>query len=298
MTFRFGCFFIFITFLTACSFSPTHRKGGYYEDDGPGRNPPDVALIPDAVPKREPLAASGNKPYAALGKNYVPVNSATGYRERGVASWYGKKFHGNRTSSGEPYDMYAMTAAHRTLPLPTFVRVTNLQNGKSVVVRVNDRGPFLHNRVIDLSYAAAAKLGIAASGTGLVEVEALDPGKPTVTVAQKPTLQIMSSAQAAEPVLASNAKPAPEPTSATAQIYVQAGAFSLYDNAATLHARLKNVTPSPAFIQSVLTPVAPNGTEQRVYRVRVGPLPNVEEGDKLTDLLAQRGVTDAILVVE
>jgi rare lipoprotein A len=148
-------------------------RGGYYADDGPGANPPDVSRLPDAVPRSDPLSETGNKPYTVNGKSYVPVSSANGYRERGVASWYGRKFHGRRTSSGEPYDMYAMTAAHKTLPLPSYVRVRNLQNGKTVVVRVNDRGPFLHNRLIDLSYAAAARLDIAAHGTGLVEVEAL-----------------------------------------------------------------------------------------------------------------------------
>ena len=136
----------------------------------------DVSKIPDAIPKQEPRAATGNKAYTALGVRYTPMADARGYRERGVASWYGKKFHGRPTSSREPYDMYAMTAAHKTLPLPSYVRVRNLQNGRAVVVRVNDRGPFLHDRVIDLSYAAAHKLGIVGTGTGLIEVEAVEPG--------------------------------------------------------------------------------------------------------------------------
>ena len=151
--------------------------GGYYRDDGPPRgvSKSDVEAIPDAVPKLEPLSETGNRPYKALGKKYYPVKSALGYSERGVASWYGKKFHGARTSSGEKYDMLAMTAAHRTLPLPTYVKVRSLQNGKSVIVKVNDRGPFLHNRLIDLSYAAAYKLGVVSTGTGLVEVTTVTP---------------------------------------------------------------------------------------------------------------------------
>lgn len=158
-----------IGLISACGF-----RGGYYKDDGPPKKSKlDVKAIPDAIPRKEALSASGNRPYKALGKKYVPLKTARGYREKGIASWYGKKFHGRRTSSGEIYDMYKMTAAHPTLPLPSYVRVKNLNTGKTVVVRVNDRGPFLHNRIIDLSYAAAYKLGIVATGTGRVEVSAV-----------------------------------------------------------------------------------------------------------------------------
>jgi len=152
--------------------------GGYYKGDGPG-GPPPVKLdaIADATPRVEPLNAGANTPYTALGRKYVPYTSLTPYRARGVATWYGRKFHGRKTSSGERYDMYAMTAAHTTLAIPSYARVTNLANGKSVVVRINDRGPFHADRIIDLSYAAAYKLGYVNAGSAKVEVEAILPGK-------------------------------------------------------------------------------------------------------------------------
>jgi rare lipoprotein A len=150
-------------------------KGGYLNGDGPQEDiPARLEAIPDAVPRVEPLHRYANRPYVALGKTYVPLTSAGNYKERGTASWYGKKFHGQRTSIGEVYDMYAMTAAHPTLPIPSYARVTNLSNNKSVVVRVNDRGPFLHDRIIDLSYTAAFKLGIIADGSAEVEVESIN----------------------------------------------------------------------------------------------------------------------------
>jgi len=155
------------------------RPGGYYQNDGPGAKPPPLASIPDAVPRVEPLNRFANRPYNRLGKDYVPLTSVQPYRQRGMASWYGKQFHGQKTSSGEIYDMYAMSAAHPLLPIPSFARVTNLANGKSVVVRVNDRGPFHGGRIIDLSWAAAAKLGYVERGSAEVEVEAIVPGART-----------------------------------------------------------------------------------------------------------------------
>jgi rare lipoprotein A len=150
-------------------------KGGYYKDDGPGEKPPpNLAEIPDAVPKAEPPHRYANRPYQVFGKDYTPIGAQQPYRERGTASWYGKKFHGQKTSSGEVYDMYAMSAAHRTLPIPSYARVTNIANGKSVVVRINDRGPFHSNRIIDLSYAAAYKLGYIQAGSATVDVEGID----------------------------------------------------------------------------------------------------------------------------
>src|SRR5690349_13482611 len=157
--------------------APPPSAGKYYLDDGPGVNPPaNLDAIPDAVPRVESLHRAANRPYAVFGREYVPATSLRPYHERGVASWYGRKFHGQKTSTGEPYDMYAMTAAHPTLPLPSYARVTNVASGKSVIVRVNDRGPFLHDRIIDLSYAAAQRIGIAQAGSGEVEVEAILPG--------------------------------------------------------------------------------------------------------------------------
>ena len=154
------------------------KPGGYYLDDGPDANPPqNLDTIPDAVPKNEPLLPRSNKPYKALGKTYTPLTTAQNYKERGNASWYGKRFHGKKTSSGEIYDMYGMSAAHTILPLPSYVKVTNIANGRSVIVRVNDRGPFKSTRIIDLSYAAAHKLRLLSKGSGLVEVEAIDPSQ-------------------------------------------------------------------------------------------------------------------------
>jgi len=160
--------------VAGCSSAP--ERGGYYKDDGPGARVPDLASIPDAVPRHEPLHRWANRPYERLGRRYVPLTRVGPFQQRGVASWYGRRFHGNPTSSGESYDMYKMTAAHPILPIPSFARVTNLANGRSVVVRINDRGPFHRNRIIDLSYAAAYKLGYVAAGSTRVLVEQIVPG--------------------------------------------------------------------------------------------------------------------------
>lgn len=264
--------------LAACGTAP--RGGGYYLDDGPDAAPVDVSKVPDAVPKPEPRAAYGNNPYNALGERYVPMTDARGYRERGIASWYGKKFHGRPTSSREPYDMYAMTAAHKTLPLPSYVRVRNLQNGRAVVVRVNDRGPFLHNRVIDLSYAAAARLDILATGTGLVEVEAIDVGAPATTTAR--AVQIIPMAEAAEPQAEALAAP---------KLAVQVGAFTQADNAQALRTKLEQAG-LPVYVQP------PTDGGPSLYRVRLGPIDNVEQGDHLVAEAARQGITDAVIVVE
>jgi len=148
------------------------RAGGYYLDDGPGGAPPvDPMTVPDAVPRAEPLNPRNARPYVALGKRYEPMSELMPYRARGIASWYGQRYHGRKTANGESYDMYAMTGAHPTLPIPSYVRVTHLDNGRSVIVRINDRGPFLHDRLIDLSYTAAARLGYLNAGSAPVEVE-------------------------------------------------------------------------------------------------------------------------------
>lgn len=185
---------IVLAILAACS---TGRgRGGYYKDDGPDANPPsNLDNVPDAVPKIEPLASGANKPYTVFGKSYVPDVTGGSYREQGRASWYGRKFHGNSTSNGERYDMYAMTAAHRTLPIPSYVRVTRVSTGKTVVLRINDRGPFHSDRIIDLSYVAAYKLGMLGPGSTEVVVERIMPDQirnwksapPPSNVAQAPT---------------------------------------------------------------------------------------------------------------
>jgi rare lipoprotein A len=292
MTSRWLLLIPLLMLLSACG--TLTRPGGYYQDDGPEASPPaDVANIPDAVPKAESRSASGNKPYSVYGVAYTPLTDANGYRERGVASWYGKKFHGKRTSSGEPYDMYAMTAAHKTLPLPSYVRVRNLQNDRAVIVRVNDRGPFLHNRLIDLSYAAAAKLGILGTGTGLVEVEAVGPGESATQVVKTFPLQIIPSAVAAEEI---SAAPAPTPA-ANPKLYLQVGAFTQRDNAISLRDRLEREALRPIFVHS--SPGGSDGADSAtVYRVRIGPLASVEEGDRLTERVVQLGISDARIVVE
>lgn len=166
---------IALIFVAGCSSTPEKRPGGYYKDDGPGDSAK-LASIPDAVPRAEPLHRWANRPYEAMGRKYVPLTRVGVYTQRGTASWYGKRFHGKPTSSGEPYDMYKMSAAHPILPIPSYVRVTNVANRRSVVVRVNDRGPFHAGRAIDLSYAAASKLGYLTQGSAEVQIEQIVPG--------------------------------------------------------------------------------------------------------------------------
>src|SRR6185312_16434508 len=161
-------------------------RGGYYQDDGPGDHPPaGLENVPDAEPRIEPYASGSNKPYTVLGKTYTPFTDNRTFKQRGIGSWYGKKFHGQKTASGELYDMYKMTAAHPTLPIPSYARVTNVKNGKQVIVRINDRGPFHANRIIDLSYAAAYKLGYIQAGSTELEVERILPEEIKTLAYQK-----------------------------------------------------------------------------------------------------------------
>jgi rare lipoprotein A len=228
------------------------RPGGYYQDDGPGANPPaNLETIAEVEPRVEPLHRSANNPYSVFGQDYVPLRKLRAWRERGLGSWYGRKFHGQRTSSGEPYDMYAMTAAHPVLPIPSYARVTNLATGKSVVVRINDRGPFRSGRIIDLSYTAAWKLGYAAKGSALVEVEAITPEEMPLLAARRATQNSAATmaapiAVAAEPEKkplepAPNATVAAIPVSADPSgVYLQLGAFSARDNAENFRARIRD----------------------------------------------------------
>ncbi len=217
------------------------KPGGYYLDDGPGDNPPqDIDSIPNATPKKEPLLERANRPYKALGAVYTPMTKYQPYKETGVASWYGKRYHGKNTSSGEIYDMYSMSAAHTTLPLPSYAKVTNPANGRWVIVRVNDRGPFKSSRVIDLSYAAAYKLRFSSAGSTLVEVEAIDPNLAANYAQTQPTSS-QAAAQnpptGAQPAVNNQAvKPAVTQTSNPAfqQYFVQAGAFKNSANADAL----------------------------------------------------------------
>ena len=196
--------------------------GGFYKDDGPGLfAPSNLEEIPDAVPRMEPLLSGPMRPYVVLGKGYAPMTRLEPYKDRGIATWYGRRYHGKPTSSGEAYDMYAMTAAHTVLPIPSYVRVTNLANKKSVVVRVNDRGPFIGNRLIDLSYTAAYKLGLATAGSGMVEVEVIIPGSPEPGKTSGASPNIAPAA--VQPV-------APAKPMATG-FFVQLAAFSSKENA-------------------------------------------------------------------
>lgn len=216
--------------IAGCGSSPKQSSsrssgGGYYMDDGPGRNiPANIANLPDAVPRIEPHNSANFRPYTVLGQRFVPVSASTKLQQRGVASWYGRKFHGQKTANGETYDMYAMTAAHPTLPLPSYARVTHVRSGRSVIVRVNDRGPFLRGRVIDLSYAAAAKLGIIGQGSDVVEVEAIThadirQGLNMARSKPQPEVQNVAVAPAATPTPAlrqASGPPAATPTAAAA----------------------------------------------------------------------------------
>jgi rare lipoprotein A len=235
--------------IAACGTTP--KKAGYYQDDGPpDRVPGSIASIPDAVPRVEPLHRATSKPYTALGRTYTPLTGDAPFRQRGMASWYGRQFHGNRTANGETYDMFAMTAAHPILPIPSYVRVTNMRSGRSVIVRVNDRGPFKHDRIIDLSYAAATKLGIAAAGTGEVEVERI-----TMTqIANGDTRR----GEGATPVIATVAAPAmaAPPSAATAP----SAAVVPVDAAATTVAAVGGVAPM----------TAPTASSQRGWSVQLG----------------------------
>ena len=260
--------------LTACGSGPKFSSRDGVSASLPP--PKDIASIPDPVPRAEPPSNYGNPDsYVVFGRRYHTLKDGRGYNERGIASWYGSKFHGRRTSSGEPYDMYAMTAAHKSLPLPSYARVTNLRNNRSVIVRVNDRGPFHDNRLIDLSYTAAWKLGIIGEGTGLVEVSVIDPSAPKPLVAEP------------EPVI-----PAEKPVAGgLPELFLQVGAFGNAGNAGRLKQRLEEQLQIGVLIQESAGQATP------VYRVQVGPIASVELADHLTQQLAQLGISDPHVVI-
>ena len=263
---------------SACS-SPSKKtptaKPRPQQDGAPSKRV-DIASIPNAVPRKEPRSKYGNpKSYVVFGKRYHVMNSSKGFVQRGIASWYGTKFHGKRTSSGEPYDMFAMTAAHKTLPLPTYVEVTNLDNRRKVIVKVNDRGPFVAGRIIDLSHTAARKLGIIGSGTGRVEIRAIDPsnyGKPKKKQA------------AVKPIKKTTAKPSRE------RLFVQVGAFSSSDNAERLQKDLYARLGPRLRIDTYYNDA------EKLYRVRIGPIASVDDAERVHTRLNNIGFTNSRII--
>lgn len=251
------------------------RGGGFYKDDGPGDEIPDgLDDIPDAKPKWEPLHKPATRPYVVLGKEYVPNTTVKSHKERGVASWYGKKFHGQKTSNGEIYDMFAMTAAHPTLALPSYVRVTSLNTGKAVIVRVNDRGPFHAGRVIDLSYTAAYKLGLITGGSGLVEVEAILPGEPTGTTYAQVAPPASSNDEMTRLALRDE-RSSPSPDNPPG-IYLQLGAFANPDNAENLR---NHLTRELDWLTETMVIRPGNG----VHRLQLGPYASRGDAEQVAE---------------
>jgi rare lipoprotein A len=298
-------------------------RGGYYQDDGPGDSiPPGLLDQPDPEPRIEPYAKRGNQPYTVFGKTYTPITDDRPLKQQGVGSWYGKKFHGQKTSSGEPYDMYKITAAHPTLPIPSYARVTNLANGKQVIVRVNDRGPFLSNRIIDLSYAAALKLSYLEKGSSQLEVERLLPDEIMPLAAKREQAPLAASSTAApaamQPALAVGtpsdgaivmtvAAPALPPISTIASseiqpavtqqaappmapgFYIQLGAFAQAANAEAARARLMQKH------RAELPPieVMQQGT---LYRLHSGPFASRAEAASAAQQMQEMGAARPMIV--
>jgi rare lipoprotein A len=269
---KFLLLLIAASWLAGCSSAPrtrqsslpapeTKAKGGYYLDDGPGDNPPpNLHEVPDAVPRDEPLHRYANRPYEVAGVSYTPMSGRTSFRQEGIASWYGRRYHGKPTSSGEIYDMYGMTAAHPTLPIPSYAKVTALASGKAVIVRINDRGPFHSDRVIDLSYTSAYKLGLLGRGSAQVSVESIGP--------ETAVLQRDSTPANAE-------KPG---------YYLQLGAFGSPENAEKLRLQAREALGIP----DERVQVALVGS---LHRVRLGPFADqAEAGDWLEKTRAALGI--------
>ena len=282
--------------------APPTRPGGYYLDDGPdGKPPANLDSIPDAVLRVEPINRGTARPYVVMGRSYTPMTSPSPYKARGIATWYGRRYHGKQTSSGETYDMYSMSAAHTTLPIPSYARVTNLKNGKSVVVRINDRGPFVEGRIIDLSYSAAHRIGVLAGGSAMVEVESIIPGAsgtivasaPPPSVAPAPIPESAPLAAAREPEPPAAQLPAAEPpptvtagalpvpiTTDAGGIYLQLGAFGSRENAENFLARMKIQIE---WLASTLHVVSRDG----LFRVHAGPYAREADARQAADRVSQ-----------
>jgi rare lipoprotein A len=277
----------------------TSKSGGYYLDDGPGANAPaNLDQVPDAVPRLEPLHRFANRPYSVFGREYVPATELRPYRERGVASWYGRKFHGASTSTGEPYDMYSMTAAHPTLPLPSYARVTHVATGKSVIVRVNDRGPFLHGRVIDLSYAAANRLGFLRDGSAEVEVEAILPQGIGLMAAQRTAVsrEVASREPAMPPPALPSVGPRAEPPplqmrSEGGRFWLQLAAFTALDDAENFLSVMQFQLSGSAYSRDENAYTPRIGTRDNLFRVEIGPYASTADAERAAaDLEARYGV--------
>lgn len=272
------CYLLLIAVLvSACGTAPkpgAKPPSAASSKDGAPVNPPDLSSLPEPIPRVEPRSKYGNPPsYTVYGQTYTLMESSAGYVERGIASWYGTKFHGQYTSSREPYDMYSFTAAHKTLPIPCYAQVTNLRNGRTLIVRVNDRGPFVDNRLIDLSYAAADRLGILGTGTGLVEVRVIDPRATSAAPAQ------IATDNGATPV------------TTAPNLYLQVGAFQSRINAERLREQLLR---KASVVVDIVKATLNDGA---LYRVRLGPMENVEQADSLNTLIHQLGLGEPHVVI-
>ncbi|HET8703913.1 septal ring lytic transglycosylase RlpA family protein [Castellaniella sp.] len=286
------------------------RSGGYYKDDGPGRDiPANIDAIPDAVPRIERHAPANFRPYEVFGVRYIPIAEDQPYRQEGVASWYGRKFHGEKTANGETYDMYAMTAAHPTLPIPSYARVTRVGTGRSVIVRINDRGPFHPGRIIDLSYVAAAKLGLIGPGSGRVVVQAIT--NADIRAGRYPAAPLVASAPATpaapppdtaqtQPVglpASPAALPTPQPASPAAGarqpggIYLQFGAFSSAQNAQALATRV-NIEAADLAGSATVTHQPP------LYKVRMGPYLSRDEAAQTASRLAESAGLNPVIALD
>ena len=248
------------------------KKGAYYLDDGPEENPPDnLDKIPDAKPKYEPLSKTANRPYVAFNKKYFPMKKIIPFTEKGHASWYGKRYHGRKTSIGETYDMYQMTGAHKTLPLPCYIKVTNLGNNLSVIIRVNDRGPFIDERIVDLSYAAAHRIKIIERGSELVKIEMVNPSlvKNKIKEINKDLLKVSS----------------------TKNFYIQAGAFSNEDNASNLMNRLSKIKFKDALnIKKI--------NKNSLHLITIGPYNNQQNAEKTLIIISKKIQLNSFIISE
>lgn len=262
---------------------PSTDTGRVEGNDSAPVIPDDIQLAPDAQPQPVKRTRAGNKsPYTVLGKTYTLLPDSQGYQERGYASWYGTKFHGRKTANGEVYDMWAMTAAHKTLPIPSYVRVTNVTNGKSIVVKVNDRGPFHSQRIIDLSYGAALKLGFADKGVTQVDVVDVTPMSASPSTSNNTVSSTVVTVPAKPSEIVTVA-----PTLAVGEYY-QVGAFQQQDNAKKLQQKLASVLNTPVH-------VTPNAAGTW-HRVRIGPIENTQAHAEIRQILFEQGISNPKLI--